>query len=147
MSKKTKHDADKQRALEDRMDAKLWDVMEQVSKPEKFGVTLEGKIVDIYPHVILDSLYFIKKVVYKPYRYSLEQELPDELLKRYHQLLIDTKQVNPKQFVSKENTSKKYVKVTPEMSQRIVELYQQGVTRQEICYQVGVSRSAVNSHI
>ncbi|KUP06196.1 hypothetical protein Q75_09710 [Bacillus coahuilensis p1.1.43] len=146
MMTNNKHNVEKQRQLEDRLDEKLFEIMEMVSKPEKFGITLDGRVIDVYPHVFLDSLYCIKKVEYKPFKYLLEQELPQELFKRYEQLLKDTKQVNHK--VYKDSTSRKnYVKVSPEMSQRIVELYQQGVTRQEICYEVGVSRSAVNSHI
>lgn len=146
MCRTTKQDIEKQRQLEDRLDAKLWEIMEQVSKHEKFGVTPEGKIVDIFPHVILDSLYCIKKVLYKPYKYSLEQELPNELLKRYHQLLIDTKQVNPKQFVTKVK-EKTYKRVTHEDIATIVKMYQEGVTRQQISYEVGVSRSTVNKYI
>lgn len=144
----TKVDREKQIRIENELDNLLFEVMEAVQSPEKWSIdAITGAMREVYPHPVLDSWHRVKKVAYKPFKYDMEAQLHEALLERYHQLQKDINQADPNNYIKKKEDRKSYVKVTPEMAEQIVQLYQDGVTRLDIALELGLSKSAVNTHI
>ena len=69
------------------LDKKLFAVLDVLNKPTKWGFSVEGSIITVYPHPVLSNDYKVKAVEYKPYK---SFEIPEVLLDRY--IAVEAKQ-------------------------------------------------------
>lgn len=92
---------DRVKRYEDSLDVQLFNIMEAVVQPEKWAVDTKHRIVNVYPHPVLDSEGRIKDIVYKYHKYSLETDITNkEVAERYRQLQTDLKQFNADKYYS-----------------------------------------------
>ncbi|MFN7251500.1 MAG: hypothetical protein ACK4M9_11995 [Anaerobacillus sp.] len=134
---------------EDMNDNKLWSIMEAVEQPTKWKVDLRHNIIEVYPHPVLDAEGRVMDIVYKSFKYNLRTDITNyEVAERYLQLKEDIKQGNVDKYYSgKVQPKRRQNKVTEDMVKTIIELYLKGVTRLDISYKLGVSKTTVNNYI
>ncbi|MBU8690575.1 helix-turn-helix domain-containing protein [Priestia megaterium] len=137
-----KQQAEAQMRHEDLLDNRLYDALQVMSKPAKWGMNKDGSFTELYPCPVFKD----GRVSGVEYRTNKAVELPEELLERLCILEDELEALAPKVKAPKQIKGRP-AKFSHEDATKMIELREQGVTYSELAEMFGVSGTTVSNYI
>ncbi|WP_182006113.1 helix-turn-helix domain-containing protein [Priestia aryabhattai] len=131
-----KYLAEEQMRHEDLLDNRLYEALEVMEMPTKWGMNREGDFTELFPCPVFKD----GRVSGIEYRTTKAVELPEELLERLCLLEDEIEGV----VTQPTNSPNKF---TPEDAVKMLELREQGVTYREIGEMINVSINTVKNYV
>lgn len=133
------------RHYEDILDNTLYAVLEIAKLPTKWGMDLQGNMLELFPHPIVNrESTKVTGIVYKPYKNYM---LPELLLDRLAVLEDEIAKANSKSIVEGKTKVIKHFKCDIELVREWVELREQGLTYLMIGDKYGLKHSIINYQV
>ncbi|WP_349346273.1 HTH domain-containing protein [Priestia megaterium] len=133
--------AEEQMRHEDMLDNRMYDALQVMAQPTKWGMDREGNFTELYPCPVFQN----GRVSGVEYRTTKAVELPEELLERLCILEDEIEALAPK--VKAPKGVGRPSKFSSEDSVKMLELRKQGVTYTELGEMFGVSGTTVSNYI
>lgn len=134
--------AEAQMRHEDLLDNRLYEALEVMAQPTKWGMNREGNFTELYPCPVFKD----GRVSGVEYRTNKAVELPEELLERLCILEDELEALAPKVKAPKQSVGRP-AKFSPEDALVLLQLREDGVTYSELAEMFGVSGTTVTNYL
>ncbi|MFC0235141.1 hypothetical protein [Fictibacillus phosphorivorans] len=126
------------------MEIKLFNVLEVLKQPNKWAIGNDGKIIDVYPHPVLNDELRIVGIEYKKEKNYL---LPEELLEVYCKLQDKIESVNKHRGAKNYYVKGKKSKYPAEVIEQWIQMREFGCSYPVIAEKYNVPLGSVSYHI